>query len=29
MIEGVCEPERFLSLVGDFIVFEDDGAARW
>ena len=27
MIEGVCEPERFLSLVRDFIVFEDDGGS--
>ena len=25
MLEGVCEPARFLSLVRDFIVFEDDG----
>ena len=25
MLEGVCEPKRFLSLVRDFIVFEDDG----
>ena len=25
MLEGVCEPERFLPLVRDFIVFEDDG----
>ena len=26
MLEGVYEPERFLSLVRDFIVFEDDGS---
>ena len=26
MLEGVCAPERFLSLVRDFIVFEDDGS---
>ena len=26
MIEGVCEPNRFLTLVRDFIVFEDDGS---
>ena len=25
MLEGVCDPERFLPLVRDFIVFEDDG----
>ena len=25
MLEGVCEPGRFLSLVREFIVFEDDG----
>ena len=25
MLEGVCERERFLPLVRDFIVFEDDG----
>ena len=25
MLEGLCEPERFLALVRDFIVFEDDG----
>ena len=25
MLEGVCEPKRFLSLVRDFIVFEDEG----
>ena len=26
MLEGVCAPARFLSLVHDFIVFEDDGS---
>ena len=25
MLEGICEPEQFLPLVRDFIVFEDDG----
>ena len=25
MLEGVCAPQRFLALVRDFIVFEDDG----
>ena len=25
MLEGVCFPRRFLALVRDFIVFEDDG----
>ena len=25
MLEGVCSPDRFASLVRDFIVFEDDG----
>ena len=24
-LEGVCEPSRFLSMLRDFIVFEDDG----
>ena len=27
MLEGVFEPSRFLSLIRDFIVFEDDGGA--
>ena len=27
MLEGVCSPDRFLTLVRDFIVFEDDGGA--
>ena len=26
LLEGVCAPRRFLSLVSDFIVFEDDGS---
>ena len=26
MVEGVFAPERFLSLIRDFIVFEDDGS---
>ena len=26
MLEGVCAPHRFLSLLRDFIVFEDDGS---
>ena len=26
MIEGICERDRFLTLVRDFIVFEDDGS---
>ena len=26
MLEGVFKPERFLDLVRDFIVFEDDGS---
>ena len=26
MLEGVCAPVRFLALVRDFIVFEDDGS---
>ena len=26
MLEGVCSPRRFLALVRDFIVFEDDGS---
>ncbi|MCY4526234.1 MAG: type I restriction endonuclease subunit R [Anaerolineaceae bacterium] len=27
LLEGVCEPERWLSLLRDLIVFEDDGGA--
>jgi type I restriction enzyme, R subunit len=26
LIEGLCAPQRFLDLLRDFIVFEDDGA---
>ena len=26
MLEGICDPGRFLALVRDFIVFEDDGS---
>ncbi len=29
LIEGVFEKERFLSLVRDFIVFEDDGSGHF
>ena len=28
MLEGMCERDRFLSLVRDFIVFEDDGGGK-
>ena len=28
MLEGMCERDRFLSLVMDFIVFEDDGSGK-
>ena len=28
MLEGVFDPERFLALVRDFIVFEDDGSGN-
>ena len=28
MLEGMCERERFLSLVRDFVVFEDDGSGK-
>ena len=28
MLEGVCQPERFLALLRDFIVFEDDGSGN-
>ena len=28
LLEGVCQPERFLSLLGDFIVFDDDGSGK-
>ena len=26
MLEGVCTPHRFLALIRDFLVFEDDGS---
>ena len=28
MLEGVCRPDRFLALIRDFIVFEDDGSGK-
>ena len=28
MLEGMCERDRFLSLVRNFIVFEDDGGGK-
>ena len=28
MLQGVCQPERFLALVRDFMVFEDDGSGK-
>ena len=28
LLEGVCEPERFLSLLRGFVVFDDDGSGR-
>ena len=28
MLEGMCERQRFLALVRDFIVFEDDGSGK-
>ena len=28
LLGGVCQPERFLSLLRDFIVFDDDGSGR-
>ena len=28
MLEGVCEKERFLALIKDFIVFDDDGSGK-
>ncbi len=28
MLKGMCDRARFLSLVRDFIVFEDDGSGR-
>ena len=26
LLEGICQPERFLALLRDFIVFDDDGS---
>ncbi|MDX2206161.1 MAG: type I restriction endonuclease subunit R [Gemmatimonadales bacterium] len=28
VIEGLCEPQRFLELLRDFTVFEDDGSGQ-
>ena len=28
MLEGVCQPARFLALLRDFIVFDDDGSGK-
>ena len=28
MLEGVCQPDRFLALLRDYIVFDDDGSGR-
>ena len=28
LLEGICCPERFLALVRDFIVFDDDGSGH-
>ena len=28
MLEGMCERDRFLALVHDFIAFEDDGSGK-
>ena len=28
MMNGVCEPRNFLSLLRDFVVFEDDGSGK-
>ncbi len=28
LLEGVCQPERFLALLCDFIVFDDDGSGK-
>ena len=28
MLEGVCHPERFLAMLRDFIVFDDDGSGK-
>ena len=28
MLEGVCQPERFLALLRDFMAFDDDGSGK-
>jgi type I restriction enzyme R subunit len=28
MLEGVCQPDRFLALLRDYIVFDDDGSGK-
>ncbi len=28
LLGGVCQPERFIALLRDFIVFDDDGSGR-
>ena len=28
MLEGTCAPDRFLSLIRDFIVFDNDGSGK-
>ena len=28
LLQGACDPRRFLDLVRDFVVFEDDGSGR-
>ena len=28
LLEGVCHPERFLALIRDFTVFDDDGSGQ-
>ena len=28
MLEGTCAPDRFLSLIHDFIVFDNDGSGK-
>ncbi len=28
LLEGVCHPERFLALIREFAVFDDDGSGR-
>ncbi len=29
MLEGMCDQSRFLALIRDFIVFDDDGSAKF